>query len=423
MSKPPSKSRQRGAVVLLFGLSLVVFIWFAGLAIDLGRFFVIKTELQNAMDACALSAASQLKPGAGDPNALTRAVAYGQVVTTVGANNTAAIKNRANFQSMMLDPNVLLITFGVNNADDPYRSAADADPTTAKFVKCVYPLDNLPIYFMRVFNPLLSTQTVAAMAVATRDRGLAPCIPVAVCSSASNSAANNFGFSVGQWMTGLSDSTYGTGNFGLASLINPADNATIANTLRGSGACNISDPNQFVYGSGVKADLSSAWNTRFGLYASPSSPSQAPPDHTGYAYSDAPGGNWPQGSNAYSGSFRTANNLPYDQTSPQPPGFPVNQYTVLSATELGALGRSSRRVVTAPVVDCSVWNQTPPPSSSQSLSVRGWACVLMLNPYDPSGSPGSPQRTAKLEFLGLASDAASPCAGGAAGAFTTVLAQ
>ena len=63
--------RQRGGVAIMFGLTLVVLIGFIGLSIDLGRFFVIKSELQNAMDACALSAASQLKPGAGDPNALT----------------------------------------------------------------------------------------------------------------------------------------------------------------------------------------------------------------------------------------------------------------------------------------------------------------------------------------------------------------
>ena len=49
---------QRGAVMILFSLTIVVLIGFAGLAIDLGRAFVIKTELQNAMDACALSAAS-----------------------------------------------------------------------------------------------------------------------------------------------------------------------------------------------------------------------------------------------------------------------------------------------------------------------------------------------------------------------------
>ena len=60
--------RQRGSVAIMFGLTLVVLIGFIGLSVDLGRFFVIKSELQNAMDACALSAASQLKPGAGDPN-------------------------------------------------------------------------------------------------------------------------------------------------------------------------------------------------------------------------------------------------------------------------------------------------------------------------------------------------------------------
>ena len=62
-ASPCSRRPQRGVVVIVFGLMLVVLIGFAGLVIDLGRLFVIKTELQNAMDAWALSAASQLRPG------------------------------------------------------------------------------------------------------------------------------------------------------------------------------------------------------------------------------------------------------------------------------------------------------------------------------------------------------------------------
>ncbi|MGH8034638.1 MAG: pilus assembly protein TadG-related protein, partial [Lysobacterales bacterium] len=96
----PRGRRQCGAVAIMFGLSLAVLIGFAGLAIDLGRFFVIKTELQNAMDACALAASSQLRPGQNNPNALTRAVAYGSVFT-----------NKANFQSVVVAVQPDQITF------------------------------------------------------------------------------------------------------------------------------------------------------------------------------------------------------------------------------------------------------------------------------------------------------------------------
>lgn len=430
----PSLHRQRGAVVILLGAMLVVLIGFIGLAIDLGRFFVIKSELQNAMDACALSAASQLKPGANDPNTLIRAVAYGNVFNQ-GSQSNASVKNLVNFQSTELKSNVLEITFATTN-DGTYQSAANADPNTAKFVKCNYPLADLPIYFMRVLDPLLSTSTVSAFAVATREAPFASCLPVAVCSSATGTQLNNFGYTVGQWMTALDGSAYGTGHFGWASLTSPASAAQLKDELTGSVQCNVSDTSQTVHGQGLMAGLAKEWNTRFGLYAPSMNPDTAPADHTGFAYSDAPAnpplpaGNWPpvppatEGFNAYSGSnpptpnFVTATitNRPYDTSSPQPPDFPVNQYSVSAAT-----GRTNRRIVTAPIVDCRAWDTTPP--ATKSLPVQGWACVLMLNPYDESGPPTAPRRFAKLEFLGLASAASSPCSGGSPFAIAPVLTQ
>ncbi|MEZ5662936.1 MAG: Tad domain-containing protein [Burkholderiaceae bacterium] len=88
---------QRGAVAVILGITVTVLIGFAGLAIDLGRFFIVKTELQNAMDACALSASTQLRPGQNNPNALTRAIAYGRVFTTGGVseNPWKAISRRS----------------------------------------------------------------------------------------------------------------------------------------------------------------------------------------------------------------------------------------------------------------------------------------------------------------------------------------
>jgi len=49
--------KQRGAVAIITGLAMVVLVGFAGLALDGGRLYLTKTELQNAADACALAAA------------------------------------------------------------------------------------------------------------------------------------------------------------------------------------------------------------------------------------------------------------------------------------------------------------------------------------------------------------------------------
>lgn len=53
-------ARQRGAVAVIVALSLVGMIGFVGLALDLGKLFVAKSELQNSADACALAAAREL---------------------------------------------------------------------------------------------------------------------------------------------------------------------------------------------------------------------------------------------------------------------------------------------------------------------------------------------------------------------------
>ncbi len=52
--------RQRGAVLLLVTFSLVVFFGLAALVIDLGRMYIVKSQLQNAADAGALRAALRL---------------------------------------------------------------------------------------------------------------------------------------------------------------------------------------------------------------------------------------------------------------------------------------------------------------------------------------------------------------------------
>ena len=70
------RSHQQGNVVMLTAISLAVLIGFLGIVIDLGRLFVTKTELQSAVDACALAAAAELRPGVvpPDPQAVNRAV-------------------------------------------------------------------------------------------------------------------------------------------------------------------------------------------------------------------------------------------------------------------------------------------------------------------------------------------------------------
>ena len=426
---------QRGAVAIMFGLTLVVLIGFAGLAIDLGRFFVIKTELQNAMDACALSAASQLKPGASDPKALTRAEAYGKVFIPggyTGSNGGNAIKNSVNFQSMPLNPSVLKITFAETNNETPFSTT---DSNKAKFVKCEYPLANLPIYFMRVLNPLLTTQTVSAMAVATRDAPTASCIPVALCTD--NDAGT--GYNRGDWISVVGDKA-GPGFFGWVDFDPSGGGANIVDDiLKGSRTCDvINDEGPIKLEPGNMAGVDGPWNSRFGWYDKLSKTTAAP-DKTGFAYSNAPAsppypaGNWPSGFNAYSGTPSTTELPNYQDARTafkpyqgnQPPGIEdapgvKNKYSPITSADHQAYGRADRRIAVAPIVNCTKW--TDPGGPSVLLPILKWGCVLMLNPYINAGAKANYQ-TAKVEFLGLAGDVDSPCSGGSGNAFAPVLTQ
>jgi len=70
-----SKGKQKGAVLALFVISMVVLIAMAGLALDVSHAYVDKTRLQNAVDAAALSGALTLMNTHNETTAETDALA------------------------------------------------------------------------------------------------------------------------------------------------------------------------------------------------------------------------------------------------------------------------------------------------------------------------------------------------------------
>lgn len=68
--------RERGSVLAMSALGMLAFLLATGMAVDLGHFYVVKSELQNAADAAALAGASALNSGAtGIAEATRRATA------------------------------------------------------------------------------------------------------------------------------------------------------------------------------------------------------------------------------------------------------------------------------------------------------------------------------------------------------------
>src|SRR5256885_8319339 len=66
---------ERGAILVLSAIGMLSVLLAVGLGVDISRFYLAKTELQNAADASALAAVSGLNSsGAGITEATNRAV-------------------------------------------------------------------------------------------------------------------------------------------------------------------------------------------------------------------------------------------------------------------------------------------------------------------------------------------------------------
>jgi Flp pilus assembly protein TadG len=402
------RKRQTGVVAPTTALALVVLVAFLGVAVDVGRLFVIKTELQNAADACALAAAQELDGNAG---ALTRAENSGI---------TAGTRNGVHFQSAPVVIAVSDVKFSTtlssaSGDNSNYQTQAAGAPANSRYAMCTVTLPGVPMSLTSIVG--VGPQTVAAAAVATVAPAQTSCaIPLGLCSQGS---PPSFGFVAGTWYNGRFDAGGGlTGSFNWIDFSPPAGGQSeLAALLTGPGQCNtaIGIP---VGQTGVLGNAAArAWNSRFGLYQGGAGNPQlntAAPDFTGYTYTAT---SWPSQSNAISNFLSPRRNPNHDSYQGNAAtGLSIsNAYNVSTSAEHGSFG-ANRRLVVAPVVNCSGW------ASSQTVPIEAYACVLMLHPI---GSPGD---VVSMEYVGLASDPGSPCAssglgGGTFGPLVPVLVQ
>ncbi len=124
----------------------------AGLAIDIGRMYVIRAELQSFTDAAALSAALALN---GTDSGVARA--------RTGAGRLAAGPHAMRWDMGTQPITNIATSFSSDqsNWQDQPKPAADA-----RFVRVVAS-EPAPVIFLRIFQPLTST-TVAAASVAAK---------------------------------------------------------------------------------------------------------------------------------------------------------------------------------------------------------------------------------------------------------------
>jgi len=376
------------------GLSMVVMVGFAGLALDAGRLYVTKTELQNAADACALAAASDLT---GAPN-----IPAGNFAIADNAGRTVAQRNRVGFQGAAIANGAVTVEFGTSLAGGAWLTAGANPPANARFVRCTIPQAGIMPWFMQVLG--FGAQTVASAATASLVPSQAACngIPLGMCAAG---AAPSFGLVPGNWYgSGFSNANQLTGSFNWVDYSPPNGGAQeLEQILEGPGAC-LSNIGTQVGQTGAQQSLRRSWNTRFGVYSNNyniNNPNLPPPDRAGYSYRAL---NWPAQANAMSNfvNVRRPANQPYGVPGAANgnaiTGLSVqNNNTVMQAGQLLARG-ANRRVASAPIVNCNTLR------NGQTTAILDYACVLMLHPMDNDNN-----LTIYLEYIGLSSAAGSPC--------------
>lgn len=424
-------AKQNGVILALVALTLPVLLGFAALVIDLGGLFVAKTELQSALDSCALAAVQELD---GAIDATARAT---------NAGLTAGNFNRVKYQQSPVG----IVGTDVKFSDSLAGTYSSSFPSaTATYAQCTHQIDNITAYLIQfVGGP--SVNSVNAIAKATRANAQSSC-PIPVGLKIRTNTPPDYGYQVGEWITMLYDPTKSDpSEMGWYNL----DGSTNANETKeemaGTGYCG-SKVGDSVGTPGAKVAVDNAWNARFGIYKNSGDPAASTmrPDFTGYAYCqigpnlDCTKTNWavrvpPAPQNAYNGTtpdgsdptaanFQTLSQSPryasYGDTSTDPADGDeitglnlAGGYKDLASPGVGGqhqlLGKGNRRVVLVPVVDAS-------------SKIANFACMLMLQPIS------GPTTSVQFEYISNAGDINSPCttnglSGGTVGPLVPVLVE
>ena len=389
--------KERGAVAVLVALSMALLIGFVGLALDLGRLYVAKTELQNSADACALAAARELT-GA-NTNQLTLAEAAG--ITTGELHDVL-------FQGEQVVISGVTFSTSLTGTYQPAFSGPGA--TDMRFARCEASRSGIGNFLIQVLNILpgisIGDQTVSARAVATLSpsQTISCAVPVGICSSDVPSST-----AVGTWITSVlgpgkggktGDKVDLTGNFMWIDYTPPGGGASeLAGQLTGPGVCNLPALGTQVGEAGVQSSLGADWNSRFGIYHGGVKEGDSIPDYSGYAYTEK---NWPSKFGAFT-HFQSKRGTNTAFQGNAATGLKTTG-KVESSTYLKANG-ADRRLATAAIVDCAGLK------SGTTSAVSEWACIAMLHPINnSSGGTGTGADRMYLEYLGRSNQANSPCA-------------
>lgn len=380
---------ERGATIVHFALIVMLMLGFAGIALDLSRLFIVKSELQTAMDSCALGGAQELDGKAG-------AVGRAKKAALLAGN-----LNHVNLQSASWDNQAKIIPEDVELLD----AALGTNPTdaSARYVRCSHTQTGITAWLLHIMGARSGNtaaypreQSVFASATATRGSAQTTCpVPVGLIAKPGKEGEPNWGYARGDWVVALSDTnskddSLVPGEMGWFNL-DGSQAASITNAqLSESNYCNtVAEEQTTLLTPGSKEAVSVEWNYRFGIYKSDDvSRSANRPDMTGYGYGP---NNWTAMSNAYPDFLaKRASYEPFQFTKP-----PFK--SLASKGQLQQYGYN-RRIVLVPVLNFI---------ADRDYKIINFACMLLLGPMKMYS-----KEDVYMEFLGRADDVDSPCTTG-----------
>lgn len=174
------RANERGSVMIMTAILMAGIILAVGLCIDVARLYMLRTELQNAADAAALSAARELSSGAGGINdAVLRATS---IVNNYGFNDAVVNVTAVNVQF-------------ARNLNGNYVSAATAAaaPADYRFVQVTTSSVSTPMLFSaRVLGANLNESKSAVAGMSVGINTICDFFPFAVALDDSNTGDVGF---------------------------------------------------------------------------------------------------------------------------------------------------------------------------------------------------------------------------------------
>lgn len=289
--------RQRGAIMIMMALIMIVLIGVAALALDIGRLVVLRSQMQNAADAAALAAAVELD---GESNALDRARAAAREAISHDSRHSRVAEllgsgglpdSAFTFYCIIgaqydVDPDdVDLSAFCDDTTDDGDGHYETSSDTFAHYVRVdlnpalVSTHFTLDLMFLPVLDlfGLNTAATASTSTHATAGRSFFPCdpAPMMLCDPFPAAAGGFFAHMHGGETIELRDqgsgpSSWAAGNFGFTDPVEGGPGAVnVANKLADEYGQDC-DPSQVDPRTGEMTQRSTnAVNTRFDSYSNP----------------------------------------------------------------------------------------------------------------------------------------------------------